>query len=110
MLRYIVSILINVIYCVVLNLELYTDRAMMPGGQVREWRRSPIARLNLSGQPWLAVLQIVLTAVSIVTSGLVLFGVKNRTVKTVQLISTVASTLMFILIMIVTANTHAKYA
>ena len=109
MLRYIVSILVNVIYCVVLNLELYTDRAVMPGGQIREWRRSPLGRLGVSGQPWLAVLQIVLTAVSIVTSGLVLFGVKSRTVKTLQLISTIASTLMFILIMIVTANTHAKY-
>ena len=109
MLRYIVSILANVIYCVVLNLELYTDRAVMPGGEVRQWRHSAIGRLGLSGQSALVYLQLFFTAVSLVTSGMMLCGVKNSTVKTIQLASTIASTVMFIVVMIAASFVHAKY-
>ena len=34
MLITILSIIVNIVYVVVLNLELYTDRAMMPTGEV----------------------------------------------------------------------------
>ncbi len=32
----ILSIIVNTVYCVVLNLNIYTDRAMMPTGEVQE--------------------------------------------------------------------------
>ena len=110
MLMPILSIIVNIAYFVVLNLELYTDRAMMPTGDVREWHRSPVARLSIFDQSFLFYLQIVLAAVSILTSVLLLFGVRSSVIKKIQLVSTIGSTVMFVIIMIVTANSHAKYA
>ena len=40
---------------------------------------------------------------------MMLFGVKNSTVKTIQLASTIASTFMFIVVMIAAGFVHAKY-
>ena len=110
MLLAIISIVVNIAYFVVLNIELYTDRAIMPTGEVREWHRSPVTRLNISDQSFLLYLQIALAAVSVITSVLLLFGVRSSIIKTIQLISTIGSTVMFIIIMIVTANSHAHYA
>ena len=110
MLLSILSILLNIAYVVVLNISFYTDRAPMPTGQFREWHRSPLDRLNIADQSWLFYLQIVLAAVSVITSVLRLFGVRGRALNTVQLISTIASTIVFLIIMIVTSNAHAKYA
>ncbi len=110
MLLAILSIVVNIAYFVVLNIELYTDRAIMPTGEVREWHRSPVTRLNISDQSFLLYLQIALAAVSVITSVLLLFGVRSSIIKTIQLISTIGSTVMFIIIMIVTANSHAHYA
>ena len=110
MLMPILSIIVNIAYFVVLNLELYTDRAMMPTGDVREWHRIPVARLSISDQSFLFYMQIVLAAVSILTSVLLLFGVRSSVIKKIQLVSTIGSTVMFVIIMIVTANSHAKYA
>ena len=106
----IISIVANAVFLAVLNLNLYTDRAMMPNGEMREWHRSPITRLAIADQSWLFYLQLALAAVSIVTSAMVLFGVRADVVRKIQLISFIASALMFIVIMIVTSNTHAKYA
>lgn len=110
MLFNIVSLIANIVYLVVLNLNIYTDRAVLPGGQVREWHRSPAARLELGGQTFLLYLQIVLAAVSIITAVLMLFGVRSRAVKTTWLVAAIASTAVFIIIMIVTSNSHARYA
>ena len=109
MLITILSIILNIAYFVVLNLNIYTDRAMMPTGEIREWHRSPVTRLNIADQSFLIYLQIVFAAVSIVTSVLFLFGVRNNIIKIIQLVSTIGSTIMFIIIMIVTSNLHAKY-
>ena len=110
MLMTILSIIANIAYFVVLNLKIYTDRAMMPTGEVREWRRSPITRLNIAGQSFLIYLQIVLAAVSVITSVLFLFGIRTRTIRTIQLVSLIGSAIVFIIIMIVTSDSHAKYA
>ncbi len=110
MLMTILSILANISYFVVLNMNLYTDRAIMPTGEVREWHRSPITRLNLAGQSFLIYLQMVLAAVSMLTSILFLFGVRSKTLRTIQLVSVIGSTIVFILIMIVTSNSHVNYA
>ena len=110
MLVSILSIIVNIAYFVVLNMNIYTDRAMMPTGEIREWHRSPIARLNIADQSFLFYLQIVLAAASIITSVLFLFGVRCRKIRTIQLVSIIGSTIVFIIIMIVTSNSHAKYA
>jgi hypothetical protein len=110
MLISIASIVLNVLFIVVLNLEFYTDRAHLADGSVREWQRSPLARLGLSDQTYLFYIQIVLAVVSVVTSILVLVGVKNNVIRIIQIVSSVASLIMFIVIMIATSNTHAKYA
>ncbi len=83
---------------------------MMPTGEIREWHRRPITRLDISDQSFLVYLQIVLAAVSIITSVLFLFGVRSSKIRTIQLVSTIGSTIVFIIIMIVTSNLHAKYA
>ena len=110
MLMTILSIIVNITFFVVLNMNIYTDRAMMPTGEVREWHRSPIARLSIADQSFLIYLQIVIAAVSIITSVLFLFGVRNKTIRTIQLVSVIGSTIAFIIIMIVSSNSFAKYA
>ena len=95
---------------VVLNLNLYTDRVVMPNGDIQTWRRCAISRLYLAGQPWLLYLQIALAAVSVVAAVLMLFGVSSRIVKIVRFVSTVASAVMFIILMIVTGNANVRYA
>ena len=47
MLISILSVILNAVFCVVLNTEIYTDRARMADGRVREWHRSPVVRLNI---------------------------------------------------------------
>lgn len=110
MLMTILSIIVNISYFIVLNLNIYTDRAMMPTGEVREWRRSPIARLNIADRSLLIYLQIILAAVGIITSLLLLFGVRSSIIRTIQLLSVIGSTIVFIIIMIVTADSHANYS
>lgn len=46
MLRGIISIVLNIGYFIVMRVEMYTDRAMMANGEMREWQRSPIDRLR----------------------------------------------------------------
>ena len=110
MLMAILSIIINIAYFVVINMNIYVDRATMPTGEVREWHRSPVNRLDIADQSFLIYLQIVLAAVSIITSVLLLFGVRNSIIRTVQLVSAIGSTIVFIIIMIVTYYSHAKYS
>ena len=110
MLLSIISIIANVVFFIVLNIDMYTDRAMMPNGQYKEWHRSPITRLNISSQSYLLTFQIILAAISVITSLMVLFGIANHTIKWIQRISTAASAIMFIIIMIVTSNSHVNYA
>lgn len=110
MLISIISIVANILFFVVLNLNIYTDRTSFPDGSTREWQRSPLARLELSDQRYLFYLQIAVAAVSVITSILVICGVKSNAVKIIRNVSSVLSLIVFIFIMIVSNNTHAKYA
>ena len=110
MLKNMIAVIINAAFAAILNMNLYTDRAMMANGEVREWHRSPAARLSLSDQSVLLYLQLAFAAVSVITSIMMIFGADNKTIKTVRLVSTATSALMFIVIMIVTSNTHVNYA
>ena len=109
MMMAILSMIANAAYLVILNIAFYTDRVKMPTGEIREWHRSPVTRLNFSGQSFLFYLQIVLAAVSILTSVLLMFGVRSSIIKTIQLVSMIGSTVIFVIIMIVTANSHVHY-
>lgn len=106
----ILSIVINVVFAVVLNLKIYTDRTLMPNGEVRVWHMSPIDRLDLSDQSILLYLQLFLIAVSIISAVLILFGIQNNILKKVCLIGSIASALLFVIILVVTSNSHAHYA
>lgn len=110
MLLSIVSLILNILYCVVLNLELYTDRAVMPTGEIREWHRSPITRLQISDKTLFLYLQAAFVVVSILASVLILLGVRNSVVHTVCLVCTIASTVTFAVIMFMTGNAHVNYS
>lgn len=110
MLISIISIVANILFFVVLNLNIYTDRTSFPDGSTREWQRSPLARLELSDQRYLFYLQIAVAAVSVITSILVICGVKSNAVKIIRNVSSILSLIVFIILMIASSNTHAKYA
>ena len=84
MLMNILSIIVNIAYLVVLNLAFYTDRVKMPTGEIREWHRSPVTRLSISNQSFLFYLQIVLAAVSIITSVLLFLGFQKSLINFFQ--------------------------
>ena len=109
MLWNIISVIANVAYYMIMNTSFYVDRAMMPNGQYREWRRSPLSRLEIGDRAGVAYVQLAFAAVSVVTSILLLIGVKNDVIKKIQLFSTIGSTVLFIAVIIVSANTFVDY-
>ena len=110
MLSGLISIIVSIVYYAVLNVDLYTDRARMPNGEVSVRQQSPIDRLYAADLSALLYLQLVFAAVSVITGILTLFGVRTRVVRPVQQISTIASTVMFVVILIITGSTHPNYA
>lgn len=110
MLLTIISIICNIVYCIVLNVKLYTDRAILPGGALHALRRSPADRLYAFDRPAWLYAQLALGAVSVISGALLLLGLNRRTIKCVQIIATAASTVVFIIIMMITGSAHAKYA
>ncbi|MBQ3999664.1 MAG: hypothetical protein II643_01565 [Oscillospiraceae bacterium] len=110
MLMSIVSVIADILIFVVLNIEMYTDRAKMPDGQTKEWHRSPVGRLHAAGMDWMLYIQIVFAAVSVISSLLILFGLSSEAVRKIRLISLIASVSVFIIIMIVTGVAQARYA
>jgi len=105
----IISIVVNILFIVVLKLDLYTDKIPMPDGDVRTWRGSPADRLDAASKSGLFYLQIFLAAVSVITSILIICGVKNNVVKIIQIASLIASAVLFIVIMVIAQTTHPKY-
>ena len=67
MLLNIVIIILNIACFVVLHTAIYTDRALMPTGEVRKWRRSPADRLAIADNSFLYYLEIGLTVISVIT-------------------------------------------
>ena len=101
MIFYVISIIVNIIYFVVLRIELYTDRYHLPDGIMGEHHRSPIDSLYTAGNPALVYLQFLFMAFSIVSAILLLIGVRNRIVGIAHIAATIASTVIFVIIMIV---------
>lgn len=110
MLTGLITIIVSTVYYAVLNANLYTDRARMPNGEVSVRQQSPIDRLYAADLSALLYLQLIFAAVSVITGILTLFGVRTRVVRTVRQISTIASTVMFVVILIITGSTHPNYA
>ena len=106
----VLSILANAAILVILNVPFYTDRMPMPDGETRVWHRSPFDRLQMADNGFLLYLQLALAAVSVISAVLALCGVGGETMKKVRTASLIASAVLFAAILIVTANTHVKYA
>ena len=105
----IVSIVLSALFFVVLNLELYTDRMPLPDGSYRNWHMTPLERLEAADNRFLFYLQILFAAVSVISAILFMVGLKNNVVKMIRLISLIASAVMFVILMLVSGNTFAKY-
>ncbi len=107
---YIISMIVNGVYLFVLNKDLYVDRYHLPDGEMGEHHRSPIDSLYTANNPALLHLQLFLMLISAVSSILLLIGVKNSIVRVIQIVSTIASTVVFVIILIYTGNSvHPKY-
>ncbi|MCR5799138.1 MAG: hypothetical protein K6G69_03600 [Lachnospiraceae bacterium] len=107
---YIVSVIVNAVFYIILNIDLYTDTFHLPDGNMGSHQRSPISSLYTADKPWLLYIQVLMMIVSAVTALLLIFGVKNKTVKIAQIVATAGSILMFIIIMIYTSKAvHPRY-
>ena len=105
----IISIIANILFFVVMNLKLYNDHSIMSDGTERHWHNSPVDRLDSADMNALLYIEIALAAVSIITSILYLVGIRNNVIKVIQLVATIASAVLFVIIMIVAGITHPKY-
>ncbi|MBR6470105.1 MAG: hypothetical protein IKS84_06975 [Lachnospiraceae bacterium] len=109
-LLYIISVIANAVYFVILRMDLYTDTYHLPDGEMGEHHRSPIDSLYTADNPALLYLQLALMLASVATSLLMIFGVRNNVVKVIQIASTIGSTAMFVIILIYTGNfVHPRY-
>ncbi len=106
---YIISVIVNFVYFFVMRIDLYTDRFHLPDGEMGEHTRSPIDSLYSADKGFLFYIELLFMAISVITSIVMLFGVKNNIVRIVQIVSTVASTLLFIIIMVYAGNVHLNY-
>ena len=104
----IVSIIAHIIFVVIFNLVIFTDRAILPDGE-RIYHRSILDRLEVGGSNGILFFQILFGAISIVTGILMFFGIKNNVLKIVQIASTVASIITFIIIFLTASGIHPKY-
>ena len=103
-------VIVNAVFYIILNIDLYTDTFHLPDGKVGSHQRSPISSLYTADKPWLLYLQVLMMIVSAVTALLLIFGVKNKTVKIAQIVATAGSILMFIIIMVYTSKAvHPHY-
>ena len=66
-------------------------------------------RLGIADQTEWLYLQTAFAVVCLITSVLILVGIKNKYIKAIQLISTIAGAVTFAIIMIITSNQHARY-
>lgn len=105
----IISIVANIVFFVVLRLELFVDKATLPDGITRTYKWNAFDRLSAADMNWLATLQIALMVISIISAILVLAGIKNNVVKIIRLASLICSAIVFAIIMITSYNTHATY-
>ncbi len=110
MLLTVLSVVLTAIYYVVLNTQLYTDRVAMPSGETRTWRRSPASRLSLSDRTWLLYLHGAVSVFSILFGILRLLGIREDVFLIAQIICILVAAILFAAAMLLSRNSHAKYA
>ncbi|MCR4642406.1 MAG: hypothetical protein K5697_10310 [Lachnospiraceae bacterium] len=109
MLLSIISVIANIVYFIVLNIDLYTDRATMPDGNRHVWHRSAIDRLDAADNRILLYLFLFVAAVNIISAILFFFGIKNNVVRIIRLASLIVSSLLFVIILIYSGGVHPTY-
>ena len=105
----IVSIIANIIFIIVLNKDLYTDSYFLPDEQRHYLVRSPYDTLYSADMAGWWKFQLFVTAICIISSFLIIFGVRHKIVKIVQIASAAASLIVFIIIMIICGNVNFTY-
>lgn len=106
----ILSIAVNAAYFAILRIEMFTERYHLPpDGEVQVKTLSPIDRLYHAGNNGLINLEVFLMVVSVATGILMIVGLKNRGVRMIWIVSSIASTVMFIIILIIAGGTHLVY-
>ena len=103
------TIIANIVFFIVLRMEIYTDRAHMADGSIHVYHKSPLDRLEVADRRELYTLQLMFMVISCITGILLICGVKNNLVRIVQLVSSAASIVMFIAIMIISRGIHPRY-
>ena len=109
MLLSIISVIANIVYFIVLNIDLYTDRAIMPDGKRHVWHRSAIDRLDVADNRILLYLFLFVAAVNIIIAILFFFVIKNNVVRIIRLASLIVSSLLFVIILIYSGCVHPTY-
>ncbi len=104
----ILSIIANIIYFIVLRMELYTDTAILPDGE-RTYSYSAIEKLSHAGSTGMVSLQTVSAIVCVIMAILLIVGIKKRTVTIAWIISIAVSTLLFVAILLYAGMVHLKY-
>ena len=110
MLLTVLAVVLTVVYGIVLNTQFYTDRAAMPSGETRTWRRSPASRLSLSDRTWLLYLLGAVSVFSILFGILRLLGIREDVFLIAQIVSILVAGVLFAAAMLLSRNSHAKYA
>ncbi|MCR5735006.1 MAG: hypothetical protein K6G22_10405 [Lachnospiraceae bacterium] len=109
-LLYIISVMTNAVFFVILRTDLYTDRYHLPDGEMGVHTRSPIERIYTADNPVLLYLQILSMIISTAAALLLIFGVKGRIVKTVWITGMIASAVIFVIILVYTkTSVHPHY-
>ena len=107
---YILTTAANAAYFAILRIEMFTERYHLPtDGEVHVKTLSPIDRLYHGGNNGLINLEVFLMVVSVAAGILMIVGLRNRAVRMTWIISSIASTVMFIIIMIIAGGTHLVY-
>ena len=105
----IISIVANVVFFVLMRIEFFTDRYVLPGDDYRERSLSALDKLDQAGKPELVYIYLFFAVICIIASILVMFGLKHSVVKIIRLVSLIASVLVFAFIMFTALFTHATY-
>ena len=105
----IISIIVNIAFNVIIFLKLFTARVHMPDGGLSVYHFSALDKLNAAELTILVYLQILISMVAVILSIFALGKVKADIMKKPQIISFIASVVMFIVLMIVTILIHPKY-
>lgn len=105
----IISIIANITFNIIIFLKLFTARVHMPDGGFSVYHLSALDKLNAAELTILVYLQILISMVAVILSIFVLGKVKADIMKKPQIISFIASVVMFIVLMIVTILIHPKY-